>query len=584
MILGQSDPVSAPAVDWAGLLPLLILGGGALLLVMARSLVKRMDSSAEEAAVTSAGPLSVVGMWLAAAAAGNGLPLAGVRDDIGDPLWLAGLAAVMALAALGANALRIGLDAAVSAGLGLSALAAIWALWDDRLNADGPFEALEGQFAVDGFMLAFSGIVVVSVTLVALLLDGYLRRERIEGPEMYVLMLLSAAGGVVMAGASDLIVLFLGIETLSIAVYVMAAMHLRRSESTEAGMKYFVLGAVASAFLLYGIAMIYGATGSTNLADVAGFLSAAPLRGDQGLLAAGFALLLVGFGFKVAAVPFHSWAPDVYAGSPTPVVAFMASAVKVASIAAVVRVFVVTFADYIDDWRPAMAALAALTLAAGAVLAVVQQDVKRMLAYSSIVHTGFVLCGVVAGGEGVAAVTFYAVAYAFMTIGSFGLLGLLTGRGDRAGSLDDLDGLAARMPVAAAAFTVLLLAQAGVPFTTGFVAKFQVIGAVVAAGHYWLAAGAMLAAVTAAFLYLRIVLSVYLGSPSPSAEDGQAPPAADQRRAASAGTAAGAGLAADRAALLAIGVTVAVTVAGGIVPGPVDDLARDALPLLAGGG
>jgi len=607
MILAQSDPVSAPAVDWAGLVPLIILAGGALLIVMARSVVKRLGERAEAIAITSVGPLSVLGMWLAAAGSGNGWPLSGLRGDIGEPGFLACLAVAMVLAALAVRALRIGIDAAVTVGLGLAALAAIWALWTDRLSADGAFEALEGQLDIDGFMLVFSGVSVAGVVLVALLLDGYLRREGLVGAEMYALMLISAAGGVVMAGAGDLIVLFLGLETLSIAAYVMAAMHVRRSESTEAGMKYFVLGAVASAFLLYGIAMVYGATGSTSLAEIAVFLGTTPLL-DQGLLAAGFALLLVGLGFKVAAVPFHSWTPDVYAGSPTPVVAFMASAVKVAGFAALLRVFVVAFADYRDDWRPALMALAALSLVAGSVLAVVQHDVKRMLAYSSIVHTGFILLGVAAGGDGVPAVVFYAAAYAFMVIGSFGVVALLSGRGDRATSLDDFDGLAVRLPAAAAAFTILLLAQAGVPFTTGFVAKFGVIGAAVDSGSYWLAALAMLAAVVSAFVYLRIVLSMYLGSPrtqaasadagaagtaragtTAAATTGSASPdpqtaqAAGQASATVEGPAAAEG-SVPRGALLAVTVTVVVTIVLGIVPGPLDELARDALPVLAGGG
>ncbi len=573
MSFAQSAPVAAPAIDWGGLLPLMILAGGALGIVMARSLIKRLPAGSEAMAVMAVGPLSVLGMWLAAAAAGSGVPLESVSDDIGEPLLVAGFAAAMILAALGARALRIGLDAALTAGLGLAAVGALWGLWVDRLGPGEGFEAIEGQFTVDGFMAVLSGVIAISVVLVALLLDGYLRRERLEGPEMYALMLISAAGGMVMAGAADLIVLFLGLETLSIAAYVMAAMHTRRSESTEAGMKYFVLGAVASAFLLYGIAMAYGATGTTSLAGIADFLAAAPLA-EQGLLAAGLALLLVGLGFKVAAVPFHAWTPDVYQGSPTPVVAFMASAVKVAGVAALLRVFVLAFSAHSDDWRPALMGLAALSLVGGAVLAVVQHDVKRMLAYSSIAHTGFILVGVIAGGEGIAAVVFYAVAYAFMVIGSFGVLGLVSRPGDRATTLDDLDGLGARLPWAAAAFTVLLLAQAGVPFTSGFVAKFGVIGAAVDVGDYWLAALAMLSAVIAAFLYLRIVLSMYLGSPSPAAaaDHGDAEPAAAGR--------AGMG----RAAVLAVALTVVVTVGFGIVPGPLDQLARDAVPLLAAGG
>jgi NADH-quinone oxidoreductase subunit N len=364
-----------------------------------------------------------------------------------------------------------------------------------------------------------------------------------------------------MAGANDLIVLFLGLETLSIAVYVMAAMHSRRAESLEAGLKYFVLGAFSSAFLLYGMAMVYGATGSLNLIEIRAYLDSVVIL-DNAMLLAGFALLLVGFGFKVAAVPFHAWTPDVYQGAPTPVVAFMASAVKAAGFAALVRVFYLTFLDYREDWQPAIYALAVATLMVGAVLAVVQRDAKRMLAYSSISHAGFILVGVQAATDrGVAAVVFYAAAYTFMVIGSFGVLSIVSGRGDRGTSLDDLNGLSGRNPAIAFALTLFLLGQAGVPFTTGFVAKFEVIGAAVDARSFWLAVVAMISAVVSAFLYLRIVLSMYLGT---AADDDREP------------------IAVHPTAAVAVGVALVLTIGFGLVPGPIDSLANDAILALAG--
>ncbi len=560
----ETLPVSTPDVDWAGLLPLAILGVGALVLVMFRSVVKRLPADIELQVVTLVGPITVLGMWVAGGYAGENVPLASVRDDVGEPAFYIGLLVMMGVAALLVRTMQIGLDAAVTAGVGLSAISAVWALWDDRFTSTGPFNAIGDQFGVDGFSLVITGVIASAVVLVAFLLDDYLRREELDGPEMYVLMLLSASGGVVMAGANDLIVLFLGLETLSIAVYIMAAMHARRSESQEAGLKYFVLGAFSSAFLLYGIAMVYGATGSTNLIEIRIFLDSVVLV-DDGLLMAGFALLLVGLGFKVAAAPFHSWTPDVYQGAPTPVVAFMASAVKVAGFAALVRVFVVTFGGYSSDWQPAVYALALLTLVVGSVLAVAQRDAKRMLAYSSISHAGFILVGVQASSpEGTASVVFYAVAYTFLVIGSFGVLTVVSGRGDRATSLDDLDGLAARRPALALAFTIFLLAQAGVPLTTGFVAKFEVIGAAVEARSYWLAIAAMVTAVVSAFLYLRIVLSMYVGTADES-------PADDGSRV-------------HPAAALAIGVALVITLGFGIVPGPIDELARDAVPHLVAAG
>ena len=221
---------------------------------------------------------------------------------------------------------------------GLAAMACAWPLWD-RVQTDGPFTTVAAAVTVDGFAVFFTFVIAAAVVLAALLLDDFLRREGLDGPEMYALMLLSAAGGIVMAMANDLIVVFLGLEMLSIALYVMCGFHLRRKESQEAGMKYFVLGAFSSAFLLYGIALIYGATGSTNLSTIRSFLGGNLLESDA-LLLAGVALLLVGLGFKISAVPFHVWTPYVYQGAPTPVTAFAASASKAAAFAAVLRIFV----------------------------------------------------------------------------------------------------------------------------------------------------------------------------------------------------------------------------------------------------
>lgn len=577
MMLAQLDAeVVTPEVTWPGLAPLIALAGGAVLLIMFRSVVTRLPAAVEKIAVTLTGPVTVLVAWVVAGLVGDDVPLASLRDDAGDALYVALFIVVLAAAAALVHTMRIGFDAAFTFGTGLVTLASVAALWNDHWRVTGPFNAMGDQLHIDGFTLVFTGVIAVAVVLVALLLDDYLRREDIDGPEMYVLMLLSAAGGVVMAAAGDLILLFLGLETLSIAVYVMAAMHVRRNESLEAGLKYFVLGAFSSAFLLYGIALVYGATGSTNLLAINRYLAGVILLEDAMLLA-GFAMLLVGLGFKVAAVPFHAWTPDVYQGAPTPVVAFMASAVKAAGFAALVRVFVVTFNAWSDDWQPVVYGLAVATLLVGAVLAVVQRDAKRMLAYSSISHAGFILVGVqAASSRGVAAVVFYVAAYSFMVIGSFGILSIVSGPGDRGTSLDDLDGLGARRPALALALTFFLLAQAGVPLTTGFVAKFEVIGAAVDARSYWLAVVAMLSAVVSAFLYLRIVLSLYLGRSG--AEDG-----GDEDGEDAVVSTAPYGRA-HPAAVLAVGVALVVTIGFGIVPGPIDELARDAIPVLASAG
>ena len=333
-------------------------------------------------------------------------------------------------------------------------------------------------------------------------------------------------------------------------------------------MKYFVLGALSSAIFLYGIALTYGATGSTNLVSIGDFLRNTAIIEDA-LLLAGFALLLVGFGFKVAAAPFHSWTPDVYQGAPTPVVGFMASAVKAAAFAGLLRVFFVAFQPYSSDWQPIVYALAVITLLVGSLLAIVQTDVKRMLAYSSISHAGYLLVGVQAATfEGTASVLFYLAAYSFMVIGTFTVVTLVSGVGDGATSLDDIKGLAKARPAVALALTVFLLGQAGVPFTSGFFAKFYVIETAVDARSFALAIVAMLAAVIAAFLYLRIMISVWLDGDDLDPE----------------------GLVAAKAAIpipigaaIVLAVTAGFTVAFGVWPQPIVEMARDAIPFLVRG-
>jgi NADH-quinone oxidoreductase subunit N len=442
----------------------------------------------------------------------------------------------------------------------LGAAGAAVPLWREVNDADrGPFSTLGGAVGVDGFSTFVTFVLAAAVVLAALLIDDYLRREDLDGVEAYVLLLLSATGGVIMAHANDLIVLFLGLEILSLAVYVLAAMHRRRVTSQEAGMKYFVLGAFSSAFFLYGIAMIYGGTGSTNLATILETFSTSALT-DDGLILAGLALLLVGFGFKVAAVPFQFWTPDVYQGAPSPMVAWMASGVKVAGFAGLIRVFVLAFSAYSVDWQPMIFAVAVATMLVGAVLAVVQSDVKRMMAYSSISHAGYVLVGVQAASQqGVEAALFYLATYTFLVAGTFGVITLVGRKGDGLHSLDDYRGLARTRPVLALVLSLFLFAQAGVPLTSGFFAKFYVITAAVDAGSTWLAAVAMLSAVIAAFLYLRIAVSMYMADPG---EEG------------------GPQVAIPAGAAIALTLCVIVTIGAGFWPGAIAEMARDAVPVL----
>jgi NADH-quinone oxidoreductase subunit N len=332
-----------------------------------------------------------------------------------------------------------------------------------------------------------------------------------------------------MASANDLIVLFIGLETLSLAFYVLAASYRRKLGSAESGIKYFVLGGFSSAFLLYGIALVYGAVGTTNISEMVTVMSSdIPVDRNDALVLAGVALLLVGLGFKVAAVPFHLWTPDVYQGAPTPVTGFMASVGKVAAFAALLRVFVVGLPFYRDDWRPAVWILAVLSLVVGSFVAVVQTDVKRMLAYSSISHAGFILVGVEAAshrageadsGLGVPSALVYLLAYAVMVAGTFGIVALVARRGDDHTGLDSFRGLGKARPLLALALTVFLVAQAGVPFTSGFIAKFGVIRAGVDERSYALAIIAMVTSVVAAFLYLRIMVSAWM-SDAPAEGEG----------------------------------------------------------------
>jgi NADH-quinone oxidoreductase subunit N len=460
---------------------------------------------------------------------------------------------------------------------GLAALGWSFWLWHE---VDTKHSALVvgNALAFDGYTVFFMVLVSSAVVLGALVADSYLRREGLVGPEFYALAMLSGSGAIIMAAANDLLVIFLGLEILSIALYVLAGYHRRRSESGEAAMKYFLLGAFSSAIFLYGIALVYGATGSTRLDEIATFLAQNHLT--KSVLLAGVALLIVGLAFKVSAVPFHTWTPDVYQGAPTPATGFMAAVAKAAGFAALIRILLSAFPTISLDWRPIIWVLAVLTLLVGSVLAVVQSDVKRMLAYSSISHAGYVLVGVQAAtSSGRAGALFYLLTYTFIVIGSFAVVSVIGGRGEARNDLGAYRGLASRRPGLALTFAALLLAQAGVPFTTGFLAKFYVVSAAVEQGQYPLAVIAMLAAAIAAFFYLRIAILMY--SPLP------ATPAAE-----AAGDGVSAGLTVGGVAVaalpetgritipvgvgIALAICVAFTIAIGVVPAPVISFARRA--------
>ena len=472
---------------------------------------------------------------------------------------------------------------AIATGAAAAIVAAVqWAIWDAA-----PRPTLAGAFVSDGFSLLLTVLVGAGVVMTALVAHSALDRYDMAPPEFAALLLASAAGAVVMAGANDLIVLFLGLESLSIALYVLIALAGRRASTRESAMKYFVLGAFSSAFFLYGIALVYGSTGSTNLSGIGDFLFGS-IRESDYLLLAGIALLLVGLGFKVAAVPFHFWAPDVYEGAPSPVTGYLASIAKAAGFAALARVLYVALAEQGTAWAPILVGLAFATLAVGAVMAICQSDVKRMLAYSSISHAGFVLVGLSAvpaagglaqwtagGGEAVSSAVFYLIAYSFMALGSFAVLSVVGAElrspdpDASAHSFSRYGGLARRRPVLALAFAVLLLAQAGVPLTAGFVAKFEVIRAAIGADGYVLAAIAMITAVVSAFAYLRVVLAMY--APEGTADDAEH----DGAPAARASRPRWGGL--PLTSVFAISLAVAVTVVVGVFPQRLLEWSADAV-------
>jgi NADH-quinone oxidoreductase subunit N len=416
------------------------------------------------------------------------------------------------------RALVVPISAAVAISGLVAAGAVEYRLWH-LVRHHKAITTIAGMVRID-LLGIFLGVVVLAATLMALLLSiAYLRREGLEAPEYLALVLLSAAGMLTMTTANDLIVVFLALEVLSIPLYVLAAFDRRRLSSQEAGMKYFVLGAFSSAVFLYGVALTYGATGTTSLTGIASFLAHNTLL-DQGTLLAGVAFLLVGLGFKVAAVPFHMWTPDVYQGAPTPITSFMSAATKAAGFAALLRVFGVAFPLYRTDWRPAVWALAILTLVVGSVAAVVQTDIKRVLAYSSIAHAGYILIGFQTGiARGREAALLYLFVYAFMTVGAFAVITIAGRRGDDHHSFDDYRGLALQRPVLGGLLIFFVLAQAGVPFTGGFIAKLEIFSAAAQAHQYALLVVGVLAAVVAAYFYLRIAVTVL----TPAEEDAVEP-------------------------------------------------------------
>jgi NADH-quinone oxidoreductase subunit N len=371
----------------------------------------------------------------------------------------------------------------------------------------------EGMFVHDGVTVFFTLLFCAIAILGVLLSWDYTKRLNINYGEYYALLLLATLGMVVMAASNDLITVFLGLELMSLPLYVMVGIRRGNLESNEASLKYFLLGAFASGFLLYGIALLYGATGTTNLTRMTAFLLDSPLV-DNPMLIAGGLLMLVGFGFKVSAVPFHMWTPDAYEGAPTAVTAFMSAGAKAAGFAALIRVGLHVFDISPQIWTPLLAALAVVTMTVGNVTALLQNNLKRMLAYSSIAHAGYVLVALVAGGsDGASAALFYLAVYSFMNLGAFGLLTLL-GRGqDERVLISDIAGLGFRHPALGFAMTLFMLSLGGIPPTAGFMGKVYVFSTAIQSGHVVLAVFGMVNSVVSIFYYLRVTVAMYMEEP-----------------------------------------------------------------------
>jgi len=396
----------------------------------------------------------------------------------------------------------------------LLALLSVPLQWGDEKGALG----FAGMVARDGYSLFLDALLALIGALTVLLTLRYNEARGLVRGEFYPLMLFALSGMMLMGHATNLIVVFVAVELLSIPLYVLCGFARPRVESEESALKYFLLGAFASGFLVYGIALIYGATGTISLPELTALLSGGALK-DSALLYAGVALLLVGLGFKVAAAPFHMWTPDVYEGAPTTVTAFMASATKAAGFAAILRIFLFGLAPLLETWQTPIAALALLSMVVGNVIALAQSNLKRMLAYSSIAHAGYVLAGVAAGGDaGATAVLFYLASYALTSLAAFAVMVALSSGADENHSLETYAGLGRRKPLLGLVMAIAMLSLLGIPPTAGFFGKYFLISAAVNSGLTWLAIALVITSVVSAGFYLRVIMTMYMKEGAADAE------------------------------------------------------------------
>jgi NADH-quinone oxidoreductase subunit N len=429
------------------------------------------------------------------------------------------------------------------AGIALAAAASVW-MWVSWTNAGAPLTSkgtFNGMIVLDELRLSFTLIILFVSALTILISMVWMEREKLPAGEFHSLLLFATSGMMLMASGGDLVIIFLGLEILSIATYVMAGFRRTDLRSNESSLKYFILGSFSSAFLLYGIALTYGATatvngqpGTTNIAEIASRLDGSLY---PSLLIAGAAMMLVGFGFKIATAPFHVWTPDVYEGAPTPVTAFMAAGPKAAGFASFLRVFIFGFPFVVltettsksaavhTAWLYTLIVLAILTMSLGNIVAIVQNNVKRMLAYSSIAHAGYALVGFIAAGassdldqrnNALAAVAFYLLTYAVMNLGAFAVMTLIARGNDRRTEVEDYNGIGFRAPALAFTLSLFLLSLFGMPLTAGFMGKIFVFSAAINAGvatqnsiYYALVVVGVLNTAISAYYYLRLIIVMF---------------------------------------------------------------------------
>ena len=503
--------MNAPTIEYAELLPMLIVFGAAIIGVLIEAFVPRAPRHRLQV----------------------GLALVALIAAFAAVIWLAGTSLVGSAGSVAIDGPALFLQGVI---LVLAAISVLF-FAERRLEGGGDAFAPSASALPGG---------AAERTLVA---EGVLQTE------VYPLTMFAIGGMLLFPASNDLLTMFVALEVLSLPLYLLAGMaRRRRLLSQEAALKYFLLGAFSSAFFLFGAALIYGFAGSVRLSDIDVALGARV--GQEGLLLAGVGLIAVGLLFKVSAAPFHSWTPDVYQGAPTPVTGFMAACTKVAAFGAMLRIFYVSFGAVSSDWQPMFWAVAVLTMMVGVVVALTQTDVKRMLAYSSIAHAGFILTGMVAADAiGTASVLFYLVVYGFTTVGAFAVVTLVRDSAGEATHLAKWAGLGKRSPVVAATFALFLLAFAGIPLTSGFVGKLVVFSAAIDAGAVLLVVVGVVASAIAAFFYIRVIVLMFFTDPAPDGPTVAVP---------SLWTTVG------------IGIGVAATIILGILPGPMLELAQQA--------